>query len=135
MRSGHKALPCTARQPDSLPGQSQGRVDWGFGHSTLVSFLLRSTQADIHKQEFCENFILVLFSLCKAMPSVLTSCLTSSFFSEMPSCENVEKNRTVPCYQKQYLLGQDPLTDVAPRSHSIYEVMKSWFLRDWNKLK
>lgn len=39
---------------------------------------------DIQKEEFYAGFI--LFSLCKVIPSVLASCLTSSFYSEMPGC-------------------------------------------------
>lgn len=66
----------------------------------------------------------MVFFICKVIHSVLTSCLMSSFFSEMPSCENVEKNSTAPCYHMQYLLRQVPFTNLAPRSHSLYGVTK-----------
>lgn len=122
VRSGHKMVSYTRSQLDSLPGsqESQRQLNWKSGRSMLFSILFQSTQADIHKYEFYENFILMLFSLCKVIPSVLTSCLTSFFVSEMPSCEKVEKNRTVPCYCTRYLLGKD-LNNLASRSHGFME--------------
>lgn len=96
VRSDHKTLSHTGMQLDSLLGQSQRQMDWHFGHSIPFPLLFQSIQADLHKYEFHENFILMLFSLCKVIPSILTSCLTSSFFSEMPSCKNVEKNKSCP---------------------------------------
>lgn len=85
VRFGHKTLSYTGRHLDSLLGQSQRWVDWNFGHSAPFSVLFQLIQVDIHKYEFHKNCILMLFSLCKVIPSILTSSFTSSFFSEMPS--------------------------------------------------
>lgn len=134
-RSGYKNLCYTRRQLDSLLGQSQRQVNWNFGHSTPFSILFQSIQADICKYEFHENFILMLFSLCKVIPSILTSCLMSSFFSEMPSCENVEKNKSCPLPPYAVSSEASSSSNLALRRHSLYGETMSWLLRDLNKLK
>lgn len=71
-----------------LDGKAAWQLAWSkveagerdFGHSTLFSIFFQSTQADIHKYEFCENFILMLFFLCKVISRLLTSCLRALFF-------------------------------------------------------
>lgn len=133
VRSGHKTLSYAGRQLDNLPGQSQ--VNGNFGHSTPFSILFQSIQAGIYKYEFHKNFILMLFSLCKVIPSILTSCLTSSFFSEMPSCENVEKNKSCPLPPYAVSSEARSSSNLALRRHSFYGATMSWLLRDSNKLK
>lgn len=83
-----------------LDGKAAWQLAWSkveagerdFGHSTLFSIFFQSTQADIHKYEFCENFILMLFFLCKVISRLLTSCLRALFFFSL-KCQGVKMLR------------------------------------------